>query len=407
MKIAIFTDIYAPWGLGGIASSIKAQKNELEKLGHEVTLFCPGFKAKEKGVVNVPSHKWLKISGSVIAKRPSVVEEFVIEKFPHFADFDVIHVHYEASCSIAGVRLAKKFNTPLVQTQHGREDMAIATNVSHPLRFLTATLLNFAHGQCLPHTLKVKRDKYQAPTFTRAKMWQLVVNHAENADIVVVPSRHFGQKLEHYGVTRPIMIVSNGISQELVAADFPVREMQDGDVLKMVWNCRVSKEKRIMPLLKALKILKRPYVLHVYGNGNELKRAKKYAEKHGLKVKFYGAVERPKIIKRMEEAHFGVTVSYNFDVQPMTLLEAEATGLPVFFCDPTMLEIVPTGSFVIAGGPEPVAMAMALDNFAPESVAKMSKKMLSSRKDVMQEVQIKKLLEAYKTAIKSHAASDK
>lgn len=102
MKIAIFTDIYAPWGSGGIASSIKAQKMELEKLGHEVTVFCPGFDAREKNVVNVPSHRWLRINKSVVSKRPTVVEEFVLQKFPDFADFDVVHVHYEASCSLAG-----------------------------------------------------------------------------------------------------------------------------------------------------------------------------------------------------------------------------------------------------------------------------------------------------------------
>ena len=39
MKIAIFSDIYEPSSDGGIVSAIKAQKAELEKLGHEVTIF--------------------------------------------------------------------------------------------------------------------------------------------------------------------------------------------------------------------------------------------------------------------------------------------------------------------------------------------------------------------------------
>lgn len=399
MKIAIFTDIYAPWGNGGIASSVRAQKAELEKLGHDVTLFCPGFDAKEKGVVNVPSHKRIRISDSVVAMRPSVVEAFVLEKFPDFGAFEVVHVHYEASCSIAGVRLAERFGVPLVQTQHGREDVAISVNMPHPIKWLTAVSLDLAHGKCLPHTARVKRDKYQAPTFTRARMWDVVVNHAEHADVVITPSDHFAQKIEHYGVERPIVVVSNGIPQELVDEKFPVRKMEDGDVLKMIWNCRVSKEKRIMPLLKALKMLKRPYVLHVYGCGNTLKRAKRYAKKHNLKVKFYGEVPRAKIMKRMSEAHLSMTVSYNFDVQPMTLLEAEATGLPVFFCDPCMVEIVPQGGFVLAGGPEAEAMAMALENMPAERVAEMSKAMLANRKEVLQKVQIKKLIEAYKMAI--------
>lgn len=399
MKIAIFTDIYAPWGSGGIATSIKAQKADLEELGHEVTLFCPGFDAKERGVVNVPSHEKLRINASVVSRRPKVIEEFVLEKFPKFAEFDVVHVHYEASCSIAGVRLARRFGVPLVQTQHGREDMAIATNIPHPFKLLTATILNFAHSRCLPHTIKVRRDKFQAPTLTRAKMWSMVANHAEQADIVVTPSRHFADKIEYYGVSKPIRQVSNGISESLVNEEFPVRELDEGSVLKIVWNSRTSREKRIMPFLQALKHLKRPYVLHVYGGGNELKKAKRYAERNNLKVKFYGPVKREKIIERMKEAHLSVVVSYNFDVQPMTLLEAEATGLPVFFCDPAMREVVASGGYVMADGPSAVAMQLALDNLPSGEITAMSKRMLTHRGEVLQAKQMKKLLDVYNEAI--------
>ncbi len=399
MKIAIFTDIYAPWGSGGIASSIKAQKLELEKLGHEVVVFCPGFDAREKRVVNVPSHRWLRINKSVVAKRPTVVEKFVLEKFPNFAEFDVVHVHYEASCSLAGVRLARRFGLPLVQTMHGREDMAIAINVSHPWKYITASMMNHMHAKYLSHTLKIKRDKFQAPTRARAKMWELMVNQAEYADVMIVPSNHFARKLEHYGVTRPFVQVSNGVSAELVQEDFAVRELDDGAVLKLVWNSRLSREKRILPFLQAVAMLKRPYLLHVYGDGNQLKAAKKYAKRNDLKVKFYGMQKREKIVRSMTEAHLSVLASYNFDNQPMTLLEAEATGLPVFFCDPNMLEIVPSESYIIAGGPEPVAMAIALENFDSAKVAKMSKQMLKNRTKVLQEAQIGDLLKAYGLAM--------
>ena len=402
MKIAIFTDIYAPWGNGGIASSVKAQKEGLEKCGHKVTVFCPGFESHDKSVVTVPTHSWWKVSDSSLAKRPSVVEQFVLEKVPNFAEFDLVHVHYEASCSIAGVRLAKRFDVPLVQTMHGREDMAIAVNVGHPWKWVTAMTLCTAHSKCLKHEMKVKRDKFQAPSWTRAKMWELIVNHAEQADVVVTPSDHFARKIEHYGVTRPIEIVSNGIPEELVELEMEPREMHDGDVLKMVWNSRASKEKRLMQFLQAVRTLKRPYVLHVYGDGNMLGQAKRYAKRYGLKVKFYGAVKRQKIIDRMKEAHLGVLASYNFDVQPMTLLEAQAVGLPVFFCDPTMLEVVPEGGFVIAGGPEAAAMAIALENLAPEKINAMSKKMLARRRDVRQEAQIRDLVKVYKKAQEEH-----
>lgn len=405
MKIAIFTDLYAPWADGGVVASIKAQKENLEKLGHEVVVFCPGFDAREHNVVTVPTHKRLHINGAAVSKRPSLVEEFVLSEMPDFASFDLVHVQYEASCSIAGVRLAKKFNLPLVQTMHGREDMAVAVNVPHPFRFLTAWMLNLAHGRCLKHGMKVKRDKFQATTRARAKMWSLMVNQAEYADVVTTPSQHFARKLEHYGVTKPVIAVSNGVPDELVDAAVLPRNLEDGAVLKMLWNSRTSKEKRILPFLQAVAMLSRPYILYVFGGGNQLKKAKKFAKKHKLKVKFYGAVKREKILEKMKTVHLAVMASYNFDTQGMTLLEAEAMGLPVFFCDPAMVEVVPKESFVLSDGPEAAAMQIAIDNIPAAQIERMSKKMLANRKDVAQSVQAKKMLDVYKMALEAHAQS--
>ena len=311
-----------------------------------------------------------------------------------------VHVHYEASCSIAGARLARRFGLPLVQTMHGREDMAIQINVSHPWKYIVASILSGWHSRYIKHMIKVKKDKFQAPTRTRAKMWELMVNQAEVADVVLTPTNHFARKLEHYGVTRPIVAVSNGVPAELVNGKFLKRKMEDGAVLKMIWNSRVSKEKRIMPFLKAIAMLKRPYILYVYGDGNEFKRAKRFVEKNKLKVKFFGRKRRDKIVEKMQEAHFGIMASYNFDTQGMTLLEAEATGLPVFFCDPEMMEVVPAGSFVIAGGAEAEAMAIALEQILAQQVEEMSKIMLANREEVLQETQIAKLLAVYQTLVR-------
>lgn len=400
MKIAIFTDIYAPWSYGGIASSVKTQKDDLERLGHEVWVFCPGFQAHERHVVTVPSYEDLRINGAVIAKSPEKVEAFVLKKFPDFGSFDIVCVHYELCCSIAGMKLARKFDIPLVQTMHGREDMAIAVNVPHPFKFVVAATLNNLHKKYLPHETVVKKDKFQAKTCARAKMWTMMVNHANFADVVITPSRHFAQKLEHYGVTKPIEVVSNGIADDVIETEFEERELADGAVLKMIWNSRMSKEKRILPFLKALTELKRPYILYAYSDGNELKRAQKFAKKHGIKVKFFGRQKREKILEQMRKCHLGIMASYNFDTQGMTLLEAEATGLPVFFCDPEMMEVVPRESFVIAGGPEAEAMALALDNLESKQIKKMSQQMLKKRAEVAQSVQTKKLLKIYEKLLK-------
>ena len=400
MRIAVFTDIYAPWATGGIVSSIQAQKRELEKLGHTVVVFCPGFDSDDPTVVTVPTFKWLKINETAVARTPQEIETAILDQRPEFGrEFDLVHAHYEAACSIAGIRLARRFGLPVVQTMHGREDMAIAVNVAPALRFGVAEALDLLHAQCLEHGVEVERDQFQAPTLTRARMWRLMVNHAESADIVVTPTRHFAEKLRHYGVTRPLRVVSNGVDEDLVTQEFQVRRLEEGAPLLMLWNSRVSHEKRIMPFLKAVAQLQRPYHLTVYGDGNDLKKAQRYARQQELAVEFRGRRPRTEIIRQMGSAQLAIMASYNFDTQGMTLLEAKATGLPVFFCDSNMREVVPEGSYVLAAGPEPEAMAAALEALPAGQIEKMSRVMMAHREEALQSAQIQKLLAVYQEAL--------
>lgn len=418
MKIAIFTDIYAPWGDGGIAASVKAQKDALLDLGHDVTVFCPGFNAQERGVVNVPTHPRLTVNNTAMAKRPAEIRRFVLKKFPDFKDFEVVHAHYEMACSMAGMQLAREFGIPLVQTMHGREDMAIEMNVPAPFKLPAAAGLKYAHAKFLSgrvgrlgrafdrkldevadgyeyETRRIAKDRYQAPSLARAKMWELMVEHANFADIIITPSAHFAKKLEHYGVKRPIRVVSNGVDDGLVKREFEVRKWEEGQPLKMIWNSRVSQEKRILPFLQALTKFEKPYELVVYGDGNALNFAEIYAKQHKMNVKFMGRENRNKILAAMGKAQLAIMASYNFDTQGMTILEAKATGLPVFFCDPDMKEVVPEGGFVLSQGPEPIEMAMALNKIQYGEIEAMSRVMMRHRKDALQSTQIKTLLDVY------------
>ena len=402
MKIAVFTDLYLDIA-GGIPSSVKAQKESLEKLGHKVVIFCPGKKQpNDEMVVLVPTLDKFRIEGAPMAAMPDQVEKFVLEKFPDFRTFDVVHVHHEAECGIAGMRLARKFGIPLVVTMHGREDMAIAVNVPHPLKNMTAKTLNKMHAKYIPHRAKVPIDDYLADTRAKAEMWEMMVSHANYADIVLVPGMHFAKKLKKYGMIKPTVHLSNGISDSVCEMKVKPRKYDRREPLKIVWNSRLSKEKRILEFLEALKQVKGRYEVHVFGAGNQEKEAREYAAKNQLKVRFYGSVEREKIFQTMKDAHLSVMASYNFDNQAMTLLEARALGLPVMFCDPDMKEIFQEGSYICAKNETPEAMAEAINGIYrdPEWVEKASKIMIAGRGAVAQSEQTKKLIKIYQQAIK-------
>ena len=144
------------------------------------------------------------------------------------------------------------------------------------------------------------------------------------------------------------------------------------------------------------------YHLDVYGDGGSLKKAKRFAKRHNLNVKFHGNVSFEKLIDAINDSHLDILVSNNFDTFGMTLIEAEAFGVPVFFCDKDMEEIVPKGSFIKSKNASPAEMTNTLNALfnRPEKIAEMSKTMLNHRHEILISNRIKTLEKIFSDIIK-------
>ena len=409
MRIALFTDIYLDIP-GGIPSSIKAQKSALQKLGHQVTIFCPGDQTNntEKDLYIVPAHRFLRPNQAPLAKRPKKILSSIKKEYPVFSDyFDLIHVHYEASCSIAGVKLAKEYKIKLIQTMHGREDIAINTNLPAPTKYLVARLLNIMHsislGRLSSKTERLPRkDSFLIKNSVCQNMWQLMVRQANLADAVISPSAHFAKNLKHYGVKKPIHIISNGVDDSyLQNLDFSIRLFKPNEPLRIIWNSRLSKEKRIIPFLQSVANSKHKdrIDLTIIGDGNQMQEAKNFAKSHlqSSQIKFLGIVPHEQIFNFMQNQHISVINSYGFDTQGMTILEAVACGLPILYADPAMDEVVPKHGGLRSSNDSVAAMTDTIDQlFAyPALIEEMSKNAIKAKDSILQSTQISKLLELY------------
>ena len=426
LRIAIFTDVFL--GIpGGIPSSIRAQKTALESLGHQVTIFCPGtqqdfenplsqFGANhDPNIILVPTAKFL-VNGAPFSKWTKYVTRFIEQKYPNLAEtFDLFHVHYEATTSMAGLLLAKKYGIKVIQTMHGREDMAIAINVPHPFKTLAATGINLIHRTTLkPIAKKSLKPDYQnteiknlAPTIARRQMWQMMVRQANLADQVITPSAHFAKKLQLFGVTRPISVISNGIAdQEMTNFTPQVRSYQRSEPLRILWFSRLSKEKRILPFLESLKLAQElepnfRFIFTIIGDGNQMSKVQKFCKKHfdEASIKIFGTIPHQEILQKYtKDQHLSIINSYQFDTQGLTILEAAACNLPVIYADPDMSEIVPNHGGLCAKSPAPRAMAELLLKIyhQPELIQKLSQNLAASEKTYLQSHQIEKLLKLYR-----------
>lgn len=400
MKIAFFSDCYLDL-TGGITSSINAQKTALEKNGHTVFIFTTGYprtkkelkKLANQNIFIVPSCKLFLRGLTPISRRPRVIEKWLLKTHPEVKDFDAYYIHYESGCSIAALRLGKRLQIPTIQVMHGREDMGETNLIPRGFCTTVAYLLNWFHSWYIPHPITISRDDYLANNLAKAKMWTLMVNHANAADLVLTPSNHFRKKLLHYGVTKEIKVLPNGFPDQSFPKNPPIKSLKPNEELKIIWHSRVSAEKRMMPFLHALKNVKGKYRLDVYGGGGDYFRARRYVKRHHMNVRFHGNVTYDKIQSAITNSHLDVLVSYNFDTFGNTLIEAEAHGVPVFFCDPDMQEVVPAGSYIISKDETPKSMAEALNNLLehPEKIEQMSKVMLKNRSDILISHRIKTL----------------
>lgn len=425
LRIAIFTDVFL--GIpGGIPSSIRAQKASLEALGHQVTIFCPGTQKdysnslnkfgadRDPNIILVPTAKFL-VNGAPFSKWTKYVTRFIEQKYPNLAEaFDLFHIHYEATTSMAGLLLAKKYSIKVVQTMHGREDMAIAINVPHPFKTLAATGINLIHRTTLkPIAKKSLKPDYQnteiknlAPTIARREMWQMMTRQANLADQVITPSAHFAKKLQLFGVTRPISVVSNSINDQEIANFTPkIRTYQNNEPLRILWFSRLSKEKRILPFLESLKLAQElepnfRFIFTIIGDGNQMSKVQKFCKKHfdEASIKILGTIPHQEILQKYtKDQHLSIINSYQFDTQGLTILEAAACNLPVIYADPDMSEIVPNHGGLCAKSPTPRAMAELLLEIyrQPEIIQKLSQNLATSEKTYLQSHQIKKLLDLY------------
>ncbi|MBO7657596.1 glycosyltransferase [Candidatus Saccharibacteria bacterium] len=391
MKVAFFSDCFLDL-TGGIVTTITAQKNELESRGHTVYVFSSAYpksaaelkKLAKDHIFPVKSCRFFGRGLTPIARRPRIIEKQILKEHPEIKDFDVFYVHYEAGCSIAGLRLGKALKIKTIQVMHGREDIGEQNLIPTGFKTIVAVLLNWFHSWYLPHPVKIKPDHYLATTIAAAKMWTLMVNHANYADLVLTPSEHFKEKLSKYGVKKPLKVLPNGVDDALFVPDLAPKVVNPGEPLRIIWHSRVSGEKRIMPFLEALTKVSGDYRLDIYGDGNDLKKAKKYVKKYHLKAKFHGVKPFKEIYPEIIRSHLDVLNSYNFDTFGMTLVEAESAGTPALYVDPDLKEVVPASGSVLTKSSSAQDVADAINSLIqnPAKITEMSAAMLAYRNEV-------------------------
>ena len=397
VQIALVTDYYLPT-LGGVQTAVKALREGLERAGHEVTVCCPADEPSEDpGIVTLPVSGVFRPDGYPFAWSPRRVRAHLREEF-RARGIQVVHTHSEMFAALSGIRVARELGLPVVHTMHGRIDVFTTSLLPAPV--VTAPLLAWLHHRQVPHSgIRVDvRTPYTASRLAR-RMWRLMAAQSRASDQVVVPSEHFAQKLAEVGVATPTTVISNGVEPSVLATvgSPVVRELAPGEPLRALWVGRLSPEKRPEVFVDAVRQVGEGVQAIMFGDG-VARRAVARAAADGP-VRLGGSVPQAEVLAEMQRSHVLVSSSLDFDNQPMVILEAIASGLPVLYADPELAEVVPEGAGFTAPTPDAAGLAAVLTRLKrePELVRRASEAMLAVRDSAA--VQVGPVVAVYESLI--------
>ena len=304
----MISDVYFP-RINGVSTSINTFKNELESLGHQVTLIAPHYTTSDQGdptVVRIPSRN-LPLDPEDKAMRWGKIYD--LQETLAYSNYDILHIHTPFIAHYVGVSLAKKFNIPRVETYH----TYFEEYLYHYIPFLPKSWM-----------------KYVARHYTRTQ--------CNDLDAVIVPSTAMQDVLLRYGVKTYTEVLPTGIELEKFKSG-------DGQAFRKKHNIpqhrptlifigRVAYEKNIDFLLHVVDKVRRTIpdvLLLIAGEGPSLLHLKKLTEKFRLNdnVLFLGYLERKSELLDCYACGDAFVFASNTETQGLVLLEAMALGIPL------------------------------------------------------------------------------
>jgi len=316
LRILMISDVYFP-RINGVSTSISTFKNELEMMGHQVTLIVPDYIPKnvpiqspvhnaDPSIIRIPSRSvWLDPEDR--AMRWGKIHK--LENDLALTAYDIVHIHTPFIAHYAGVSLAKKLGIPRVETYHTHFEEYLY----HYVPFLPKSWMKYAAR----HYMKTQ---------------------CNDLDAVIVPSTAMRDVLLNYGVKTHMEVLPTGIElARLCHGDghqFRKNHNIPLDRPTLIFIGRVAFEKNIDFLLKVAYQVRQTVpdvLLLIAGEGPALSRLKKMMGKLNLNnnVMFLGYLERNKDLLDCYASGDAFVFASNTETQGLVLLEAMALGLPV------------------------------------------------------------------------------
>lgn len=305
MRIGFFANAYEPT-LNGVVNSIKGFKQGLESAGHEVFVFCPAYPGYNEDSINIYRFASVNLNKDLdfplaIPRSRRIVG--LVKKL----DLDIIHTQHPFLLGTLGRNLGKRWDIPVLTTVHTQYEQ-----YSHYVPFM-----------------------HQG--FVSAVTRRLVRKYCRDCDLILTPSASMQEYLVDNAICDIAHVVPNAVDVERFrnCPESDIRDelglSKDDFVLGNIG--RMALEKNIdflLALMKELRVRNRSVKLVLIGGGPQLARLLADAKDMGLSqnVIFTGPVPYEHVPKYLQALDLFVMSSIT-EVQPLSLIESMAAGVPV------------------------------------------------------------------------------
>jgi len=409
MKIGIFTDTYYP-STDGVTTSLSQYKRSLEQLGHEVYVFAPkypGYHDQEKNIIR------LKAFDVILAdKHRSVLIYPGLVKSLQGINLDIVHSQSLLGMGLVADMIAKDKQIPHIHTVHTLyPELADHYPAVLSASLVMAALIYPLYFKTKIPTIKQPISQSSSKVFLKRQSWKIMLLFCNSTNAIIVPSQHLLDKMVTRGLKRKTFILPNPIDNDFYHHASFSGQQHDDQPFKLITVGRVSEEKRHFEAIQAV-ISLNDHVncqLTVVGDGPMLKKYKILTQKspHHEKIIFTGKKDRTQVRDLLAKSDAFILPSYGFDNQPVAILEAISSGLPIIYCDPDLREGLSSANSRLTDSPNPDKIAQAIEELAldPKLRKKMATASIKESKQYDASKLTRQLIQIYQQTIRDYQSS--
>lgn len=317
MNILIITATYPP-SANGVANSVQRFARALTDLGHTVGVVGPASgNESDVRIAYIRLPTFPRVPGVLHDYPLAIPMVSVIEDQIDAVPWDVVHVHHPSYFARAAIHIAKTRHIPVLFTHHTQYEIYIHHFLKH------------------------------AP-LSRWIYRRHVADVIGNMDAVIAPSRWMQRYLSQFERTASIYMVSSaGVTENFFA---PAKKQDVGfwDRPVFLVSMRLSREKNISLAIRAFhtwRIRSGEGTLLIIGAGEQEKFLRDFVAQLGIQehVMFLGKQKNIDMPSWYCSADLLLYPSLS-EVAPLTILEAQASGLPIVAVDhPATREFIEDG----------------------------------------------------------------